>query len=236
MTFELLPVGMVPAWVVLDAEGKPLFEYDNPFDADQRADVFTGSHVHYQGPGQPGACGDPMCPGWAIFNKGELFELGEIQRCDQCDLFGDDDAAASAARSIGHEVELRCLCPNNECRPGDIWDIDECAHLTEIVTFGPDESGSPIPEYGDGYENCYEGSSPIHGREAALEAARNVVAECELTGGYITVRPFIQELKSKLAEIHEAPYSCRDCGQEFGDREARWRWEVTSEPGEAGTP
>lgn len=31
---------------------------------------------------------DPGCPGWGVFN-----ENGEIQRCDECNRFADDDEA-----------------------------------------------------------------------------------------------------------------------------------------------
>lgn len=44
-------------------------------------------------------CDDPYCPGWAVFND------AEIQRCDQCSQFEDDDQAraefdATLARAV----------------------------------------------------------------------------------------------------------------------------------------
>lgn len=41
-----------------------------------------------------GDCGDPKCPGWAVFNS------AEVQRCDECAVFADDDEALRAA--AGH--------------------------------------------------------------------------------------------------------------------------------------
>lgn len=43
------------------------------------------------------ACGDPYCPGWDLFAvDGE--DRVEVQKCDECRRFEDDENAAKAAR------------------------------------------------------------------------------------------------------------------------------------------
>lgn len=39
-------------------------------------------------------CDDPQCPGWAVFND------NQIQRCDACDRFADDDEAVAHVRGL----------------------------------------------------------------------------------------------------------------------------------------
>ena len=38
---------------------------------------------------------DPKCPGWGVFSTGA--GTMELQRCDDCDVFANDMAAAAAA-------------------------------------------------------------------------------------------------------------------------------------------
>lgn len=46
------------------------------------------------------ACEDPKCPGWGHFESGRG---EEIERCDICKRFPDDDIAA-----IAHAVDCGC--------------------------------------------------------------------------------------------------------------------------------
>lgn len=43
---------------------------------------------------QIGKCDDERCPGWAVFECGGALE---IERCDTCKVFDDDDEAEQAA-------------------------------------------------------------------------------------------------------------------------------------------
>jgi hypothetical protein len=41
-----------------------------------------------------GDCGDRKCPGWAVFNG------NDVQRCDACDMFANDDRALEEAGRV----------------------------------------------------------------------------------------------------------------------------------------
>lgn len=45
-------------------------------------------------------CG-PDCPGWAVFNVGDYWTaIGDLEKCDNCDLFLDDFEAMKAADDV----------------------------------------------------------------------------------------------------------------------------------------
>lgn len=52
-------------------------------------------------------CSDCGGKGWEIYNEGDEFLLGEVQRCDTCKVFDTDFAAACAAEEAGYVLEVR---------------------------------------------------------------------------------------------------------------------------------
>lgn len=45
--------------------------------------------------------------GWDVYNEGDEFLLGEIQRCDTCKVFATDFDAACAAEKAGYKLEIQ---------------------------------------------------------------------------------------------------------------------------------
>lgn len=43
-----------------------------------------------------GDCGDPECPGYAIFQVDRPGRATEVQRCDECAVFDSDEEASRA--------------------------------------------------------------------------------------------------------------------------------------------
>ena len=70
-------------------------------------EVYTEAHQVWAHVVIAGAapCG-PDCPGWAVFNEGEgdPDDLGDVQACDECGRYTDDEAA-DLARAAGYTVE-----------------------------------------------------------------------------------------------------------------------------------
>ena len=68
--------------------------YHNVLDALEWLHQECVKELERQGTKSPLGC-DPHCPGWAVFNTGS--EKRSVQRCDDCAVFIDDDAAMTYA-------------------------------------------------------------------------------------------------------------------------------------------
>lgn len=63
--------------------------------------------AEYYGTSADPDCDDPDCKGWEVFNDSEdTSYLGEIQRCDDCKQYPNDEMACAAARRAGYLVHF----------------------------------------------------------------------------------------------------------------------------------